>query len=697
MKTCPVCDTDFPDQHATCPSDGAVLIVSHELAVGSLVKNKYKIAKILGKGGMGVVYLADHMLLGGQVALKFLAAGLSHNPQFIKRFRNEAQAAFSLRHPNIVQVLDLDQTEDGSLFIAMEYVEGNSLRQALDEERNGFGVPRALELARGMVSGLAAAHARGIVHRDVKPENVLLARAADSREQPKVLDFGIAAMAKSSTQSNMTRGRLLTAEYAAPEQWMEMPAAEMDGRTDLYATGCVFYEMLTGHTPFHAHTLDGWSQQHQMEKPRLPSDLRPVLANWTRLDGLVMRMLAKNRNDRPQDAEVLSLLDAIQSGPVQKRPETVASSARQHKQTIIEESWAHPEQPAAPVPRPVLPAEKHMEQKFPVWAWAALAVLALAAGLAMAWLFSPKPNPVNTVATTTPSAVVPPLQTDLNTGTPGPAHTGTANPRSADLKEPAPVTVRNDKPLIEKPAGPPDKTSTQANNTKPSFALPNFTLPQIVKPQPANPQPVKPHPANPPPVVKPPVQPPSISDTTQQAIALYNQRHFAEAAPLLDKACTGGNGEACKDLASLYHDGNGVGKKDGSLAASLYAKACSTSPPKGCNTLGVMYHSGDSVIQDDARAAGLYTQACNGGDALGCFNLGNCYWNGRGVANDDVRAASLYSKACDAGNGAGCSSLGSCYLLGRGAAKDPDKARQLYTKGCGMGNQWGCDRLKALK
>jgi serine/threonine protein kinase len=654
-----------------------MLIVSHELAVGSLVKNKYKIVRTLGQGGMGVVYLAEHMMLGGHVALKFLVAGLSHNPQFIKRFRNEAQAAFSLRHPNIVQVLDLDQTEDGSLFIAMEYVAGNSLRGALDEERSGFGVPRALEMARGMVSGLAAAHAQHIVHRDVKPENVLLARAADGREHPKVLDFGIAAMAKSSTQSNMTRGRLLTAEYAAPEQWMEMPAAEMDGRTDLYATGCVFYEMLTGRTPFHAHNMDGWSYQHQMETPRLPSELRPELANWPGLDGLVLRMLAKNRNDRPQDAEVLSLLDSVQSGSVQKRPETAAGYAPKRSQTIIEESWER--QPTVvPVPQPVLPQEKHGEHKFPLWAWGALAVLALAAGLSMAWLYAPKSHPANTISTYTPPVVIPPSKTDTNTGT-------TTPDKPTDLKEPAPVSNKpepnkNDKSTVDKPASPQDKKSSQADNSKPAVVQPPVVQPPVV----------------PPPIIKPPTPQPSLSDITQQALALYGQKNFSMAAPLLDKACTGGNGEACKDLGNLYHDGIGVGK-DGSHAASLYAKACSSSPPTGCNTLGVMYRNGDGVAQSDSRAADLYTQACNANDALGCSNLGSMYWFGRGVSNDDVRAAALYSKACDAGNGAGCSSLATCYSNGRGVPKDPAKAKQLLIKGCGMGNKWGCDQLKVLK
>ena len=108
MKTCPVCDTGYPDNHATCTTDGAVLIEVHELSAGDMVRGKYRILRKLGNGGMGVVYLAEHLLLGGQVALKFLASELSRNPQFIKRFRNEARAAFQLRHPNIVEVMDLD-------------------------------------------------------------------------------------------------------------------------------------------------------------------------------------------------------------------------------------------------------------------------------------------------------------------------------------------------------------------------------------------------------------------------------------------------------------------------------------------------------------------------------------------------------------------------------------------------------------
>src|SRR5271170_7280355 len=197
MKTCPVCDTDYTDERATCPTDGAVLIASHELAPGSLVRGKYRIVRKLGQGGMGVVYLAEDTLLGVSVALKFLAGELGKDPKFIKRFRTEARTAYQLRHPNIVDVTNLDQAEDGTLFIAMEFVQGPSLRAALEQAHGPFSIPRSLAIASDIASGLTAAHALGTVHRDIKPENVLLAPLTGGRERPKILDFGIVAVAES--------------------------------------------------------------------------------------------------------------------------------------------------------------------------------------------------------------------------------------------------------------------------------------------------------------------------------------------------------------------------------------------------------------------------------------------------------------------------------------------------------------------
>jgi serine/threonine-protein kinase len=653
MKTCPVCDSDYPDQHATCPTDGAVLIVSHELAAGALVRGKYRITRKLGQGGMGIVYLAEHLLLGGRVALKFLTGDLGKDPKFIKRFRMEARAAYQLRHPNIVEVTDLDQAEDGSLFIAMEYVEGPSLRAVLEEAPAGLTIARTLELTRGITAGLAAAHAHGTVHRDIKPENILLATAGDGREWPKVLDFGIAAITESVTRLSITRGLMLTPSYAAPEQWEEMPAAQMDGRTDLYALGGVLYEMLTGRTPFHAHNTSGWMKHHLEGTPKPPSELRPEIGDWPGLDELVLRLLAKSRDDRPQDAEVLSLLDDMLQPSGYQWPGAATETGRQRPQTIFEEEWQRPERIPAPMlpPPPGLPMAEPKPRRFPGWAWGALAILALVAvGGAVKLIVEPQQQ---APAAAQPAAAAMPVQS------PG-AHE--SQPSMADDTKSAPAIEA--KPALEKTPGSPEK----------------IPAPTEVKP----------------PDAKPPAQEPSSGEIAQQALALYGQRRYAEASPLLDRACDGGSWESCKDLGNMYRYGDGVAL-DNSRAAALYTKACDAGNGRSCANLGYLYANGSGVAKDDARAAQLYATACNGGDAMGCSNLGNIFAAGRGVSQDDAQAASLYLKACGGGDAPGCSNLGNSYRYGRGVEMDLGKARQFLDKGCQMGNQWGCDRLKELK
>ncbi|HEV2132731.1 MAG TPA: TonB family protein [Terracidiphilus sp.] len=328
MKSCPVCDTAYPDQHKTCPTDGAVLIVSTELEPGRIVRGKYRILRKLGQGGMGVVYLAEHMMLGGQIALKFLAVELSRNLQFVKRFRNEARAAYQLRHPNIVEVADLDQDEDGSLFIAMEYVGGPSLRLMLRQIGGPLPVPRALEIARGIASGLGAAHARGAIHRDIKPENILLAHEPDGSVQAKVLDFGIAAMTDSITNMSRTHGLLLTPEYAAPEQWRGVPANELDGRTDLYALGGVLYEMLTGRKAFHAVNPEGWMFQHLQGQPEPLETVCPAMErDYPGLNAVVMRLLARERENRFASAAAFLEALALKSRVQQPAPFKVPDAA----------------------------------------------------------------------------------------------------------------------------------------------------------------------------------------------------------------------------------------------------------------------------------------------------------------------------------------------------------------------------------
>jgi serine/threonine protein kinase len=299
MKQCPICTTDFSDERKTCPTDGAMLMVTSDWSPGTLIRGKYRIIARLGRGGMGTVYKAEHIALEEVRALKVMTP--TSDAEFVRRFRQEAQAARRLRHPNVVHVDDLDQADDGSFFIAMDFVDGVSLRQLLQANQGPLPLMRTLGIVRSVADALAAAHALGMVHRDIKPENILLARDLQGRDIPKVLDFGIVAMKEcSSTQSTRY---LLTPAQGSPEQWKGMKSSELDGRADLYALGVVWYEMLTGRLPLHAHTNEGWMRAHLMEIPQPPSMVNPELAPISGLDALVLKLLAKDREQRPQDAQ----------------------------------------------------------------------------------------------------------------------------------------------------------------------------------------------------------------------------------------------------------------------------------------------------------------------------------------------------------------------------------------------------------
>jgi serine/threonine protein kinase len=410
MKHCPQCSTGYPDTLAACPTHSLPLNEIRDLKPGMVVHHSYRIVRKLGQGGMGAVYLAQHTLMDEPRALKFLSAELSQDAAFTARFLREVRTLRQIRHQNVVDCGDLESAEDGSLFFSMEFVDGPDLRAFLldssyrdssdsidchpersssrtlrtaeskdprlhsaDESsrfvsghdfsraetpKNSNGVltpagalpvPLALALTRQIAAGLAAAHARGMVHRDIKPENILLARDP-SGWQPKIADFGIVATKESSSVFTRTGGTLLTVAYAAPEQWRGTPAAQLDGRTDLYALGGLLYEMLTGRSPFHAESYEGWAQAHQTTPPPPPSALRPDLANWQGLDAFVQRLLAKDREDRPKNvAELLTLLDAIRYLPPEARRETVredtamdatqASAENSPDPAILSRSW----------------------------------------------------------------------------------------------------------------------------------------------------------------------------------------------------------------------------------------------------------------------------------------------------------------------------------------------------------------------
>src|ERR1017187_2523778 len=165
MKQCPICTTNYPDEHKTCPTDGAMLLVTSDWSPGALIRGKYRIIAKIGHGGMGTVYKAEHIALEEVRALKVMTP--RGDPEFVHRFRREAQAARRLRHPNVVQVDDLDQADDGSFFIAMDYMVGVSLREMLQATQGPLPLMQTLKIVRCVADVVAAAHALGMVHRDI--------------------------------------------------------------------------------------------------------------------------------------------------------------------------------------------------------------------------------------------------------------------------------------------------------------------------------------------------------------------------------------------------------------------------------------------------------------------------------------------------------------------------------------------------
>lgn len=260
-----------------------------------VLNDRYEIHRRLARGGMAQVYLARDRSLDRPVAVKELAAEFAADPSFVERFRREAQAAANLSHPNIVGVYDWG-AQDGTYFIVMEYVDGPSLSRVLRAD-GPFHPRRAAEITAEVAAGLGSAHARGVVHRDVKPGNVLLTRSG----QAKVTDFGIARALTSADEDLTQAGSVMgTATYFSPEQAQGLP---VDPRSDLYSLGVVLFELVTGRPPFTGETPLAIAYKHVQDQPPAPSTLITGLP--PALEAIIMKLLSKRPEDRYASAEDL--------------------------------------------------------------------------------------------------------------------------------------------------------------------------------------------------------------------------------------------------------------------------------------------------------------------------------------------------------------------------------------------------------
>ncbi len=572
MKLCPLCETGFPDGAVTCPTHGGLLSEIRDLKPGMLIRKTYRIERKLGQGGMGAVYLAHHELMDAPRALKFLSSELTHDDAFTRRFLREGRTLRQVRHRNVVDCGDLERAEDETLFFAMEYVDGPDLRGLLHSARGALPVTDALAIARGIAEGLGAAHALGLVHRDIKPENVLMARDRDGWA-PKIADFGIVATVESSTVYKTTRGSLLTPPYAAPEQWRGVKASELDGRTDLYALGGVIFEMLTGQTVFDAESYEGWFYQHLEVPPRLPSSLRPEVANWKGLDALVLRLLAKDREQRPRDiAELLKLLDAIKYAAPSRRVTQVEPEPAQPPAATIATPVSNSGRITRLSPDMDTMAGKEEPKKRTRLLPEILVVVLVGMVFFFSWWEGKQREEQQQEAQKYADAIskqAPDIQTQAGTGA-NPSNRP-QTPAEAYLQAAALAKqgrYKEAKPVYEHAC---DNGNGDACNDLGSM----FEYQR------------------------------GVAEDLRQAVILYN------------KACNEGSAKGCGSLGSVYSIGHGV-SQDLSIAAVYYGQACDGGDAAACNNLGVAYMHGAGVGKDADKARPLLKKGCDLGEQSAC-------------------------------------------------------------------------------
>ena len=286
--------------------------------IGTILHDRWRILAGLGRGGMGEVYLAEHIALGRKEAIKILMPSLATDPQFVSRFRREARAVNRLRHPNIISIYDFGQLNDNRFYLSMEYADGESVYRLLKQSEH-FEVPRALHVLGQLAYAVHHAHSRGVVHRDLKPDNLIL---VGDDETLKVLDFGVAKIVASDHAESMalSNTNLIwgSPRYMSPER---VRGVGTDPRSDLYSLGVIAFELIIGAPPF-AGTPDEVIRAHLKQEPDPPSRWRPTLNIPAELDAIILKCMAKKPDERFQSAaDLFAALSKVPGYPSAK-PET---------------------------------------------------------------------------------------------------------------------------------------------------------------------------------------------------------------------------------------------------------------------------------------------------------------------------------------------------------------------------------------
>ena len=322
MKKCPKCGVEYPDPTTLCPSDGEALEKDPDSLVGATLAGKYRIEARLNEGGMGTVYRGTHVLMDKTVAIKVLRPSLAADEKIVARFSREARAASRISHPNALSVTDFGEDESGHVFLVMEYLSGKTLKHVIREE-GPLPLARVVDIARQIGDALHAAHEQGVVHRDLKSDNIMLIDTMTG-DHAKVLDFGIAKInePEGAVDTNLTAPNLVigTPQYMSPEQCSQ--DAEIDARSDIYSFGVILFEMLVGHVPFSGDSPTMVMMKHLQDPvPSVMEERSDLPASVARVVARAMAKVPRNRYQNVaelvEDLTIASGMTIHRLGPVE--------------------------------------------------------------------------------------------------------------------------------------------------------------------------------------------------------------------------------------------------------------------------------------------------------------------------------------------------------------------------------------------